>query len=156
MGYDNEVLLNKLTIRKGEVERSQSPGSDEEFENLPEPENPEELENQLLEYRAELQNQPMARFVDRPPLDNEGNPMTYDESIPKGLSDGDFDEMNPFADQELDNIQKEIDNMEDLDRVEELQKKFDERGSALPDPRKETEEIYDDTLPKEDEFINKI
>merc|ERR1712054_145081 len=68
--YDNEVILNKLTIRKGEVERSQSSGSDEEFENLPEPENPEELENQLLEYRAELQNQPMARFVDRPPLDN--------------------------------------------------------------------------------------
>ena len=29
---------------------------------------------------------------------------------------------------------QEIDNMEDLDRVEELQKKFENRGATLPDP----------------------
>ena len=32
--------------------------------------------------------------------------MNYDSDIAKGNTDRDFDEMNPFADQELDNIQK--------------------------------------------------
>ena len=42
-------------------------------------------------------------------------------------------------------IQKEIDNMEDLDRVEELQKKFENRGATLPDPgdNETVEEISD-------------
>jgi hypothetical protein len=119
--------------------------SQEDSENLSTPQDQKELENKLLEYRAEIQNQPMESYVDKPPLDEQGNPMTYDESIPKGLSDGDFDEMNPFAEQELDNIQKEINNMEDSDRVEELQKKFDERGSTLPDLRKTKKETSNST-----------
>ena len=54
-----------------------------------------------------------------------GNEYVLEDDFPKE-KDRDFDEMNPFADQELNNIQKEIDNMEDLDRVDELQEKFSE------------------------------
>ena len=106
---------------------------DNEIESLPKPKDSEELENQLVEYRAQLQSQPTQDFINKPPLDEEGNPMTYDSDIPKGNTDRDFDEMNPFADQELDNIQKEINNMEDLEGLDELQKKFEERTPTLPD-----------------------
>ena len=43
-------------------------------------------------------------------FDASGNKYALEDDFPKE-KDRDFDEMNPFADQELNNIQKEIDNM---------------------------------------------
>jgi len=157
--YDNEQLIQKLNTGKNNLKSGSDSLSQEDSGNLPTPQDQKELENKLLEYRAEIQNQPMESYVDKPPLDEQGNPMTYDESIPKGLGDREFDEMNPFAEQELDNIQKEINNMEDLDRVEELQKKFDERGSTLPDLRKtkkETSNSTSDELYQKNNSANRI
>ena len=128
--YDNEKLIVKLKEQQNRLDNS---SLDNEIESLPKPKDSEELENQLVEYRAQLQSQPTQDFINKPPLDEEGNPMNYDSDIAKGNTDRDFDEMNPFADQELDNIQKEINNMEDLEGLDELQKKFEERTPTLPD-----------------------
>ena len=106
---DNEKLIVKLKEQQNRLDNS---SLDNEIESLPKPKDSEELENQLVEYRAQLQSQPTQDFINIPPLVVEGNPMNYDSDIAKGNTDRDFDEMNPFADQELDNIQKEINNME--------------------------------------------
>jgi len=129
--YDNDSIIQSLALKKANLEGKE----DDELENLPTPEDPELIENQLLEFRSARTKEVPQTFVNKPPLDTAGNPMEYDTSVTNKQSDPEFDEMNPFADQELDNIQREIENMEDTDGIEELQKKFDNRLERL-DPDK--------------------
>ena len=79
--YDNEKLIVKLKEQQNRLDNS---SLDNEIESLPKPKDSEILENQLVEYRAQLQSQPTQDFINKPPLDEEGNPMNYDSDIAKG------------------------------------------------------------------------
>ena len=72
--YDNEKLIVKLKEQQNRLDNS---SLDNEIESLPKPKDSEELENQLVEYRAQLQSQPTQDFINKPPLDEERNQMNY-------------------------------------------------------------------------------
>jgi ATP-dependent Clp protease ATP-binding subunit ClpA len=145
--YDNDQLIQNL---KAITEKSTSKKSKI---NLPEPKNSEELEIELTNYREKVQNEPTQNFINNPPLDKNGNEYVLEDDFPKE-KDRDFDEMNPFADQELNNIQKEIDNMEDLDRVDELQEKFSE-PYPLRNDITDVSNVIAETIFLQSDFSNK-
>ena len=145
--YDNDQLIQNL---KAITEKSTGKKSKI---NLPEPKNSEELEIELTNYREKVQNEPTQNFINNPPLDKNGNEYVLEDDFPKE-KDRDFDEMNPFADQELNNIQKEIDNMEDLDRVDELQEKFSE-PYPLRNDITDVSNVIAETIFLQSDFSNK-
>ena len=153
--YDNEQLIIKLQTEKDKPTKKKGKGKGKG--KLPEPKNSEELEIKLTKYRAKVQNEPAQNFVNNPPLDKNGNKYALEDDFPKE-KDRDFDEMNPFADQELNNIQKEIDNMEDLDRVDQLQEKFSERGQTITNQNEITDvsDVIAQTISIQEDSSNEI
>jgi len=148
--YDNERLIYKLKLEESKTNRR----SKKKTKKLPKPKNSEELEKQLIDYRAQNLQQTGQNFINNPPLDKTGKPVEYDSDI-SSKATSELDEMNPFAEQEIRNIETEISNMQDLDEVNKMRQKFDEQETILPDSREqltEMSELASETIFLDDEL----